>query len=76
MTTISPKARNILSDMRGGYEGTSTDADGTQWGSVYLDNFRPKGMSVTSFRAYLRVLSDAGEYKVYDGENWGWVHLI
>ena len=57
------KAEAILSAMRGGYEGESVDANGVKGSSVYLDNFRPKGMSVNSFRSYLKVLSEAGFYK-------------
>jgi len=72
--TLSTQAAQILAAMRNGYEGTS-EHKGATWGSVYLDNFRPKGMSVTSFRAYLRALSDAGFYRVYDGECWGWIKL-
>ncbi len=75
MTKLSPKAESILTEMRNGYESNMTDKDGAEWGSVYLDNFRPKGMSVTSFRSYLRALSDAGFYRVYDGYAFGYVRL-
>jgi hypothetical protein len=74
MTNLSHEAQSILTAMRNGWESRMTDKNGS-WGSVYLDNFRPKGMSVTSFRSYLAVLSKAGLYQVYEGEHWGYVKL-
>lgn len=74
--TLSPEATAIYEAMLANDEGTTrTKKDGTKWASVYLDNARPKGMSVTSFRSYLRVLADAGKYEVYDGQHFGWVRL-
>jgi hypothetical protein len=45
------------------------------WGTVYLDNARPSGMSDKSFRSYLAALSKEGLYKVVDGYAWGSVRM-
>jgi len=46
-----------------------------EWSLVYLDNAVPTGMSVTSFRSCLAVLSKRGLYKVEDSWAWGNVKL-
>jgi len=61
----------VLEGLRANVENYSTTADGSRWGCVYLDNARPSGMSVASFRSCLAQLSKEGLYKVVDGYAFG-----
>lgn len=45
------------------------------WGVVYLDNARPKGMNDKQFRACLSALSRRNLYRVIDGYAFGMVRL-
>lgn len=74
MTTLNDNAQKVLSNLRANTESTET-RDGVVWGSVYLDNARPSGMSDKVFRAALSQLAKAGLYKVIDGYAFGDVRL-
>lgn len=65
--TIGPESTKVLTALR---EASESD-DGEGWRMVYLDNARPAGMSVNSFRSYLAKLSQHGLYRVVDGYAWG-----
>jgi len=56
---ISPKAQEVLTNLRAHTEGSWGD----KWHSVYLDNARPTGMSPRSFAGYLATLKKAGLYR-------------
>lgn len=63
--------KEVLEALRANVEYSDDDV----WGTVYLDNARPSGMSEKSFRSYLAALSKDGLYKVIDGYAWGAVRL-
>jgi hypothetical protein len=64
------KSLQVLESLRKHVENSQ---DG--WGTVYLDNAKPDGMSSKSFRAYLSQLSKAGLYKPEDEFAFGSVKL-
>ena len=68
-------AEQVLISLRSHVEGVSTEADGTRWGSVYLDNARIPGVSSRSFRSCLAALAKQGFYKPVDGYAFGDVLL-
>ena len=59
---MTPKQAQVLTALRNNWESTSTIND-EKWGSVYLDNARPDGMSNRTFGAVLGSLAKAGVYK-------------
>ena len=69
--SIGPQTTQVLQALRKNSE--SDNGDG--WGTVYLDNARPSGMSVTSFRSYLVKLSQHGLYRPQDGYAFGSVKM-
>jgi hypothetical protein len=73
--TKMSKSLIVLQALRDNYESTMTFADGVKWGSVYLDNARPEGMSDKSFRSCLSSLSAAGQYKPQGDDCFGYVKL-
>lgn len=72
---ISDSAAIVLGALRRSAEQPVTDADGARWGSVYLDNAKPAGMSTQAFHGYLSALQTAGLYKPQDGWAFGDVRL-
>jgi len=67
MINLSLEAQTVLSRLRNHMEGNA-DKDG--FVMIYLDNAR-YGMPAKTFRAYLKVLAEAGLYRVVDGYAWG-----
>lgn len=69
MPELTSKAKEVLEAPCQAAEGVSEG----EWRNVYLDNALAElpGMSPTTFRRYLSVLSTAGYYKVVDGYAWG-----
>jgi hypothetical protein len=51
--------------------GMTKKTDGSQWGTVYLDNAIPAGMNRHSFAGYLSALERAGLYKSYEDDCFG-----
>jgi hypothetical protein len=74
MTNLSNQAAEILANLRKSVESTETRADG-EWGSVYLDNARPDGVSNRSFAGYLSALENAGLYESQGDDFFGLVKL-
>lgn len=72
---LSTETTTVLNNLRKHIECEITAKDGSKWGSVYLDNGKPDGMSDKTFRAILATLSKAGYYKVVDGYAFGDVKL-
>jgi hypothetical protein len=63
---LSSKALEVLASLRAHVEGSYVEGGSTRpgkWGSVYLDNARPKGMSARSFAGYLSALEREGLYR-------------
>ena len=71
---MTNEAANVLASLRQNSEYTEP-FNGVEWGMVYLDNARPKGMSEKSFRSHLAALSKQGLYRVEDGFAWGLVKV-
>jgi hypothetical protein len=69
--SLTENSSLVLSGLRGNVEHHLEGG----WGSVYLDNARPAGMSETSFRSHLAVLSKAGLYRPVDGYAFGEVKV-
>jgi len=68
----SESQKLVLAALRSNTEG-SGGREG--WKDVYLDNARPPGMSVTSFRSQLSALAKRGLYKPIDGWAFGEVKM-
>lgn len=69
----------VFESMRLGYESESSHTDGV-WGTVYIDNFRPKDMTRRQYAGTLSALEKAGFYKPYSGDAahegaWGYIRL-
>lgn len=60
---LSQTSETILKNLRRSVEGAELSADGKIWGSVYLDNAVPEGMSKPSFAGHLGALAEAGFYR-------------
>ncbi len=60
---LSPAATTILANLRSNYESSSAHADGSEWGSVYLDNAKPNEMSAHVFAGHLSALKESGVYR-------------
>lgn len=61
--SMTSKTAAVLTALRARKESTSLDAQGREWGCVYLDNARPDGMSARSFAGHLSALTVLGFYK-------------
>jgi hypothetical protein len=73
--TKQSKTEIVLEALLAEVESVSTCADGTKWGQVYLDNARPEGISVRSFRSCLAALSAKGLYQSQGDDCFGDVRL-
>lgn len=62
-----------------GHESIERHTDGSIWGSVYLDNFRPANCTPRQFAQKLSMLKKAGLYHDEDNRDykgiWGHVKL-
>jgi hypothetical protein len=65
----------ILAALLAEKEATSTDADGSVWGTVYLDNARPRDLSRHEFAGHLSALKGAGVYRQTSDPAFGEVKL-
>ena len=76
MTMISDQAHVILASLRENVEGTEHRGPCDDWGIVYLDNARIKGVSAHAFAGFLSALTAAGYYEPVDGDPcFGYVKL-
>lgn len=57
-------AETILASLRHEYESTET-FKGEEWGTVYLDNVRPAGITAHQFAGFLSALEAKGLYRPY-----------
>jgi hypothetical protein len=62
MTNMTEATAHVLEMLRVSSESTRTDADGTEWGTVYLDNAIPNGWSKHQFAGHLSDLKKQGLY--------------
>ena len=68
MTNLTEATAHVLELLRVSSESTCTEADGTVWGMVYLDNAVPHGWSKHQFAGHLSDLKSNGFYRpTYDG---------
>jgi hypothetical protein len=68
-----PKTMKLLEEMRLHGESSSTDKDGHEWRSIYLDNVNG-GMSVNEFAGRCAALEKMGVYKPIE-KFWGDVRM-
>ena len=67
MSNLSITSRMILALLRNNHESTTTELDtGKVWGTVCLDNARPKGFDKHKFAGHLSALEAKGFYKSED----------
>lgn len=62
---LSTGSKQVLENLRFHVESTHGE-----FGSVYLDNARPSGMSPHAFAGHLSALAAAGLYRAYDDEGY------
>jgi hypothetical protein len=68
MTNLTAATATVLAALRYAKEAILTDANGTVWGMVYIDNGRSNDMSRHKFAGHLSDLKSAGLYRpTYDG---------
>lgn len=72
---MTNQTETVLVALRACRENVERRNDGSVWADIYLDNARPDGMSIYTFRACLSELSKLGLYEVMDGKHFGLVKL-
>lgn len=65
----------VLNALRNSSESTCTEADGTVWGTVYLDNAIPDDWSKHKFAGHLSDLKKRGLYRPTHYPEFGEVKL-
>lgn len=68
---LTPDSYLVLCNLRKYTESSYTEANGAEWGSVYLDNARPNGWPAHKFAAHLSDLSAKGFYRPQDDRWFG-----
>jgi hypothetical protein len=72
---MNDKTQTILAALRSAVESIETEGDHGRWGSVYLDNIIPNGMSRHSFAGHLSALQSYGLYRSQGDDCFGLVRL-
>jgi hypothetical protein len=72
---LSTPALEVFDALQRSAESRDIHEDGTVWGSVYLDNARPAGMSPRSFAGILGRLQKAELYRRQDDRFFGFIRL-
>jgi hypothetical protein len=75
MTNLTEATAHALELLRVNSESTCTEADGTVWGMVYLDNAVPHGWSKHQFAGHLSDLKSNGLYRPTYDDAFGEVKL-
>jgi len=75
MTNLTDTTAIVLAALRSAKEAISTDANGSVWGMVYLDNARTNDMSRHKFAGHLSDLKSAGLYRQTSDAAFGEVKL-
>jgi hypothetical protein len=72
---MSPNTTIALAALRAEKEAISTDANGVEWGMVYLDNAKPDGWTRHQFAGHLSDLKAQGLYRPTSDPAFGEVKL-
>lgn len=75
MTNLTEATAHVLELLRVNSESTSHHADGSVWGTVYLDNAIPHGWSKHQFAGHLSDLKKNGLYRTTHYSEFGEVLL-
>jgi hypothetical protein len=70
---MTPKTHTVLTNLRSSAESIETRNDHSRWGSVYLDNAIPAGMSRRAFAGHLSALQTKGLYQPQGDDCFGYV---